>query len=159
MLSRRAVVATAFQTTASVLQPPPPSYAIDESFTVTHLYFYDEVTRESTLQLKQSLLEAESRSQMIKVEYHLKHPPPVHLHIHSGGGSLVSGLHICDIIERLTCPVYTFVEGSVASAASLISVCGDRRYMYKRSTLLVHQASISLGPMKNDDLITCNFFR
>jgi ATP-dependent Clp protease protease subunit len=37
--------------------------------------------------------------------------------------------------------VYTYVEGAVASAGTLLSLAGDKRYMGKYSHLLIHQLS------------------
>ena len=38
-------------------------------------------------------------------------------------------------------PVYTYVDGFAASAATLISVVGKKRYMTKNSLMLIHQLS------------------
>jgi len=157
VVSRRSLLRSSALATSSLLAPASSSLAAAPeaalSYQAPQVYFYDEVTRDSALRLKRELLEAEAACVRLRADLSLASLPPVHLHIHSGGGSLSSGLHICDVMERLACPVHTFVEGTVASAASLISVCGTRRYMYKRSCLLVHQASIRLGDdLKNDEL-------
>jgi ATP-dependent protease ClpP protease subunit len=125
----------------------------DVGYSPPTVYFYDEVTRESVLSLTQALLASERASLALRSSLRLASAPPVHLHVSSGGGSLSAGLLACDVIDRLRCPVYTFVEGSVASAASLISVCGRRRYMTRRSTLLLHQASMEVaGSVRHDEL-------
>ena len=41
-------------------------------------------------------------------------------------------------------PIHTYVQGSVASAATLMSVCGSKRFMYKNSVMLIHQISTSM---------------
>ena len=38
-------------------------------------------------------------------------------------------------------PVYTYVDGFAASAATLISVVGKKRFMTKNSLMLIHQLS------------------
>lgn len=111
-----------------------------------HIFLYDEITRESCLQLTTELMNHDSASRNHGVIV------PVHLHIQSNGGSLTSALYVCDVMESMTCPVFTFVEGRVASAASLISVCGHQRFMSRDSFLLLHQASIELGSTKDDEL-------
>ena len=68
-------------------------------------------------------------------------PPPIHLHIQSQGGSLYHTLYIMDLIENMKTPVYTYVDGFAASAATLISVVGKKRYMTKNSLMLIHQLS------------------
>tara|TARA_B100001564_G_C20488349_1_gene600416 strand:+ start:72 stop:515 length:444 start_codon:yes stop_codon:yes gene_type:complete len=67
--------------------------------------------------------------------------PVIDLHIQSGGGSLMPTLYVCDVIKNSDTPIHTYVDGYCASAASLISVCGSKRYMTKHSALLIHQLS------------------
>ena len=69
---------------------------------------------------------------------------PIELHIHSGGGDLFSGLAAIDTIQNMKTPIHTYVQGSVASAATLMSVCGSKRFMYKNSVMLIHQISTSM---------------
>lgn len=64
---------------------------------------------------------------------------PIHLHIQSLGGELMPMMHVLDRIDALTRPLYTHVDGYAASAASLLSVYGDRRFMTKRSFVLIHE--------------------
>ena len=73
-------------------------------------------------------------------QYHVK-TPPIHLHIQSQGGSLYHTLYIVDLIQNLKVPVYTYVDGFAASAATLMSVVGEKRYMTKNSLMLIHQLS------------------
>jgi ATP-dependent protease ClpP protease subunit len=46
-----------------------------------------------------------------------------------------------DVIKKLRTPVYTYIDGFAASAATLMSVCGKRRFMTESSVMLVHQLS------------------
>ena len=64
---------------------------------------------------------------------------PIHLHIQSLGGDLMPMFNVLDNIDALKAPVWTYVDGYVASAASLLSVYGERRYMTKRSFILIHE--------------------
>ena len=66
---------------------------------------------------------------------------PIELHIHSGGGDLFSGLAAVDTIRSVKTPVHTYVDGSAASAATLMSLTGDKRFIYKNSFMLIHQLS------------------
>ena len=47
--------------------------------------------------------------------------------------------YVCDVIKQIDTPVHTYVDGFVASAASLISVCGEKRFITKYSSMLIHQ--------------------
>jgi len=66
---------------------------------------------------------------------------PIHLHIQSFGGELLPTFNVIDTIDKLYSPVYSYVEGYCASAASLLSVCCKKRFMNKHSLLLIHQLS------------------
>jgi len=48
-------------------------------------------------------------------------------------------LHVLDCIDSLSCPVWTYVDGYAWSAASLLSVYGERRLMTRRSSVLIHE--------------------
>ena len=62
----------------------------------------------------------------------LKSRPPIHLHIQSPGGDVFSGLNICDAIDSCKTSVYTYVEGSAASAATIIASRGKKKVHIKK---------------------------
>ena len=105
-----------------------------------NIYFYGAVSESSTLQLKIKLEELNTHLQTISIHYNIE-PPPIHLHIQSYGGSLLHTFYIMDAIKTLKTPVYTYIDGFAASAATLMSVCGKRRFMTESSVMLVHQLS------------------
>jgi ATP-dependent protease ClpP protease subunit len=108
--------------------------------TNNNIYFYGAVSESSTLQLKTKLEELDLHSQLTAIQYKTD-PYPIHLHIQSYGGSLLHTFYIMDIIKTLKTPVYTYIDGFAASAATLMSVCGKRRFMTESSIMLVHQLS------------------
>lgn len=69
---------------------------------------------------------------------------PIHLHIHSPGGAVFAGLSIVDTIKRSKTPIHTHVDGSAASAATLIACAGKKgkRTIGKSGYMLVHQPHI-----------------
>lgn len=105
-----------------------------------NIYFYGAVSESSTLQLKSKLEELDLHSQITAIHYKID-VPPIHLHIQSYGGSLMHTFYIMDLIKTLKTPVYTYIDGFAASAATLMSVCGKRRFMTESSVMLVHQLS------------------
>lgn len=105
-----------------------------------NIYFYGAVSESSTLQLKNKLEELDLHLQTIAIHYKID-TPPIHLHIQSYGGSLLHTFYIMDVIKMLKTPVYTYIDGFAASAATLMSVCGKRRFMTESSVMLVHQLS------------------
>lgn len=110
--------------------------------TNNNIYFYGAVSESSTLQLKTKLEELDLHLQTIAIHYKIE-APPIHLHIQSYGGSLLHTFYIMDVIKLLKTPVYTYIDGFAASAATLMSVCGKRRFMTESSVMLVHQLSSS----------------
>lgn len=105
-----------------------------------NIYFYGEVNTASCEELRNKLNEMDFNAKLFEIEYNSK-APPINLHIQSTGGSLLDSLYITDLIGSLKTPVNTYVDGYVASAASLISVVGHKRYMSKNSMILIHQLS------------------
>jgi ATP-dependent Clp protease protease subunit len=48
---------------------------------------------------------------------------PIHFYINSPGGSVYAGLGIYDIMQHISCPVYTYCVGLAASMGSLTTIC------------------------------------
>lgn len=113
------------------------------------IYFYAPVTQRSCFELKNKLMDLDAKSKIFQVQYKID-PPPIHLHIQSEGGSLYHTLYIIDLIRKMETPVYTYVDGFAASAASLISVVGAKRYMTENSLILIHQLSGSESGKYNE---------
>jgi len=105
-----------------------------------NLYFYGPVSQRSCFELKNKLNDLDTKSSIFHLQYRID-PPPIHLHIQSEGGSLYHTLYIMDLIDSMNTPVYTYIDGFAASAATLLSVVGKKRYMTKNSLMLIHQLS------------------
>lgn len=104
------------------------------------IYFYGPVSQRSCFELKNKINELDVKSSLMQIQLHID-PPPIHLHIQSNGGSLFHSLYIIDLIKSINTPVYTYIDGFAASAATLISVVGKKRYITKNSLMLIHQLS------------------
>ena len=110
--------------------------------TNNHIHFYGDVDRVSAQRLNSVLVELNDNliSMFSNSSYHDNQSIPIiHLHLSTDGGEIFAAFSIIETISRLTCKVYTYVEGCVASAGSLISCCGDRRFMGRYSKMLIHQ--------------------
>jgi ATP-dependent protease ClpP protease subunit len=105
------------------------------------VYFYAPVSADTVLELNQILRSLDVEMRCLSVRFGMPEPFPIELHIHSDGGDLFSGLAAADTISGLRTPVHTYVEGSAASAATLMSVCGKRRFITHSSLMLIHQLS------------------
>jgi len=105
------------------------------------IFFYSDVTEQSALELNHALYELDSK---LTTTYNFLGPaftPHIKLRINSYGGSLFAGLAILDTIRGLRSEVHTYVDGAAASAATIISVAGNKRYIGKNSLMLIHQLS------------------
>lgn len=66
----------------------------------------------------------------------------INLHIQSPGGSLLPTLAVVDEIKNFKIPVHTYIKGYAASAATLLSVVGQKRYMTKHSVMMIHSVKL-----------------
>jgi ATP-dependent Clp protease protease subunit len=66
---------------------------------------------------------------------------PIHFYINSPGGSVYAGLGIYDIMQHVSCPVYTYCVGLAASMGSLLLTAGHpgHRYSLPHSRIMIHQ--------------------
>ena len=64
---------------------------------------------------------------------------PINIYINSGGGSVHSAIAIIEVMNLIKCEVHTTVLGFAASAASLIDVSGEKRFMTANSRKMIHQ--------------------
>ena len=104
------------------------------------IYYYAGVNRESAAELNKKIGEIESKS--LTLGYNLDiDPPTLKLLINSGGGSITAGISSMDTILRTKVPVHTYVDGFCASAATFLSVVGEKRFMSRNSYMLIHQLS------------------
>ena len=109
-------------------------------FSHNRIYFYSAVTRPKILKLNKGIfnMNVSLTSRTTMMDYQ---PPPIKLHINSYGGSVFAGLSAVDYIKNSKIPIHSVIDGCAASAATLMSVVADRRYMHKNACMLVHELS------------------
>lgn len=66
-------------------------------------------------------------------------PMPIKLFLNTDGGEVHHALMVCDTIRRMETPVHTICTGLVASAGTLISICGVKRYITPNGYMLIHE--------------------
>ena len=71
-------------------------------------------------------------------------PKPIKIYINSEGGEIFAAIPLIDAITNSKIPIHTYIEGIAASAASLISMAGHRRFITKNSFMLIHQLSATV---------------
>jgi ATP-dependent protease ClpP protease subunit len=109
------------------------SYVVDNN-----IYFNDDITMETINKLNKQMRALQTK--LLAMASNLKiEPPPIRLHITSDGGSVFAAFRCINCMKSLTVDVHTIVDGYAASAATMISVCGDKRYINKYSNMLIHE--------------------
>jgi ATP-dependent Clp endopeptidase proteolytic subunit ClpP len=124
------------------------------------ILFYGEVTENNAKLLNKAIRSLDRDLRGFSIKYGCE-SPPIKLHISSYGGSVFAGLSVADTIKLCETPIHTYIDGKAASAATLISICGSKRYMTENAFILIHQLSSGmwgkyeelLDEVKNLDLI------
>jgi len=105
------------------------------------IFFYSDVTDQTALDLNCILYELDVK---LRNTYNFLGPdftPHIKLRINSYGGSVFAGMAILDTIRSLKSEVHTYIDGAAASAATIVSIAGKKRYIGKNSLMLIHQLS------------------
>lgn len=121
----------------------------DESAAVTktitkehnHIYFHSEVNRDTIFELIAFIRKAEIENIILAHNLSSDEAIPIYLHISSYGGVVFDALTAIDVIKSCKVPVHTIIEGATASAGTLISVVGKKRYIRQNAYMLIHQLS------------------
>lgn len=86
---------------------------------------------------------------------------PIYLEINSPGGSVPDGIAIINAMQSIKSPVITIINGLAGSMAALISIAGNKRWMYKLSYWMQHSTSDIVGDyvqhMKDRTNFLCEF--
>lgn len=99
-----------------------------------HIYFNDDINNNSAFKLNNELRLMESKLKSLNIDN-----IPIYLHLTTNGGIIHSAFSIIDCMTSISLPIYTVIEGFVASAGTLISVCGEKRYIGKNAYVLIHE--------------------
>lgn len=107
-----------------------------------HIYFYAEVDRQNIFELIELIRKCEIDN-IITAHKNCLDDIPIFIHISSFGGLLFDAFTAIDVIQACKVPVHTIIDGPTASAGTLISVVGNKRYMRPNAYMLIHQLSSS----------------
>ena len=105
------------------------------------IYFYEEIDKETILELIKQIQTLTYELQLQGSKYGFE--PHIDLHIYSPGGDAFMGLSIYDFIRKNPVPIYTYIDGNIASAATFMFLAGAKRFMSPNATVLIHQVSTS----------------
>jgi len=112
-----------------------------------HIYFHADVSKDSVYRLNKLLLDIQQDFDDLKRANPgiQMTPSPIYLHLNTYGGSVFAAFHAIDIIQQSPIPIYTIVEGATASAGTLMSVVGKRRFIRPHASMLIHELSSWFG--------------
>lgn len=106
-------------------------------------YLYDDITMLTVNKILKAIKSAEKRWNEFMLEVgdivETATPKPIKIFINSNGGDIFAAIPLIDAICSSKIPIETYVEGIAASAASLISMCGHKRFITKNSFMLIHE--------------------
>jgi ATP-dependent protease ClpP protease subunit len=106
----------------------------------SHIYFFKGVDVASVAELVKAL-QTVAVANLQNAALHDQEPSPIHLHIHSPGGSMFAGFAAVDAILECQVPVHTHIDGMAASAATFLSMAGHHRTIGRHGYILIHQLS------------------
>ena len=107
---------------------------------LNHIYFYDGTTTKNLLKFNRLVDEIDNEQQTLYMIGNISEAT-IHIHINSGGGSLLNGFSMASKLLSAKSKTIGYAEGWVASAATLpLIVCKERK-MQSFSYVLIHQLS------------------
>lgn len=118
-----------------------------------HIFFYASVTKKSVYALNTEIMSMNRSFEELERSHPTirgMRPRPIILHINSYGGSVFAAFAAIDFIQQSKIPIYTVVEGATASAGTLMSVVGKKRFIRPTGSMLIHQLSTWFGGKMNE---------
>mgnify|MGYP001483120494 CR=1 FL=1 len=114
-----------------------------------NIYYSGPLTDESIFGITTNILTLQN---MIIDNNNNNNNHEINLHIKSQGGSLLPTLGLVDIIRNSNVPINTYIDGYAASAATLISIVGSKRFINKHGLLLIHQLKMGAEYSKYNEI-------
>ena len=111
---------------------------------MNNIYFTGSLNEETCFKLTDALIYHKNLA--LTEQYYPNH---INLYIQSPGGSLLPTLALVDEIKNFEVPIHTYVRGYAASAATLLSVVGKERYIYKNSLMMIHGVKLNDQTVSN----------
>lgn len=117
--------------------------AEDNDYNNNEFFLYSDISVQTVMSILKFIKNAEKRWKAFLSDYsdlvETAEPKPLKIYINSNGGEIFAAIPLIDAIKNCTIPVHTYVEGIAASAASLISIAGHKRFITKNSFMLIHE--------------------
>jgi ATP-dependent protease ClpP protease subunit len=109
-----------------------------------HIYFYSSITRSSAANLVKTLLTIDYENIEAMHKNNNNEINPIYLHILSEGGDIFAALAVYQNIRSLQSPVHGYINGFLSSAAIIILLACDNRYMSRTGFLGIHAIKMSV---------------
>lgn len=115
------------------------------------IYFYCPVGDQEALELNRLLKRLDVEMEYLSNRLNCD-PIPIHLRVHSPGGSVFAGLSIVDAMNSCKSEIHTYVDGCAASAATLIVSSGTKkkRFIGNNGFMLIHQPHLEWSGKLDD---------
>ena len=112
-----------------------------------HIYYFAGVSKKSVYELNDYIIKLNTNFEDMqrKNPNIVMTPKPIYIHINSYGGGVFAAFAAVDFIKQSKIPIYTIIEGASASAATIMSVVGVKRYISPHASMLIHQLSSWFG--------------
>jgi ATP-dependent Clp endopeptidase proteolytic subunit ClpP len=121
-----------------------------------NIFFNDDITADTMFNLTRELRQMDNKQATFAM-INKTEPSPIYLYLTTNGGEIYSAFTAVDCIKSLKCPVYTVVDGFVASAGTLLSLAGKKRYIQPNAYMLFHELRSGMwGKMTDIDQEYCN---
>lgn len=75
---------------------------------------------------------------------------PLIVRVNSPGGEIAEGMTIHNMLERFNNDVHVYVDGLAASIASVIAMSGNKVFMARNASMMIHNASTGIMGNSND---------
>lgn len=107
------------------------------------IHFWADITAQTCKILLDHILEIENKYDNILSSYHttVDSLPAIELYINSDGGTVTDAIAIIDHISTSKFNYVSIIQGSAASAATMISIVCDHRKIYKNAMMMIHEMS------------------
>jgi ATP-dependent Clp endopeptidase proteolytic subunit ClpP len=130
------------------------------------IYFYCKVNTDSILAFNKQIRELDKKNYFSALTKQGQYctelfVEPIVIYIQSPGGELESAFSAIDTMLSCKSPIYTVIDGMAASAATLMSVVGTKRFITPNSYALIHQLSSGFWGQyekMKEELSNCSMF-
>ena len=111
---------------------------------LSRIFMLGDIDHVSSNLLIHFILEINEEDILLKLAAPKYKPEPIKIVINSFGGSMYDGLGIIGAIKASKTPVHTYCYGSAMSMGLYILNVGDKRFVSKFSTLMIHEGSADI---------------